>query len=427
MKIYSKFLKIFLILQILFFQDAFAMKNIMQHDNGYSVLIKNNTICASGFLTNKKQIITANHVVSNCYKGICKNFDVFLNGKKLILEKVTVDKVSFPFDIAVLNIEGEDIPSTGIDFNNTNNALNVGTNVIIEGFPKCGDLKQSKGIILENTSLVGATTAKTNFGNSGSIVLDEEGNFVGMATKAFSLNGAIKSLITGSEHNGYFIKAEHINKILLLKEEEILPYEIITLKNFYLTNIMQNISQKKHEMTFHFVLMVNKIFENLPLQKIDNNSFLRKILDSYQNAPFILSNISYSRLLSNIEEDAETLSLIYSFEKNGFRSSKLNLLNPTLLKENLNSNERSENHKKELNMIIDNAQKNIQFSYIITYMARCAWFILFGAMLLYIWIFGTGYYYKVFQGNFIKRVLLSIFWPISAILNKFCKKEKTKK
>ncbi len=427
MKIHSVF-KILLIASltlILTSLDVFA-KNSTVTGNGYSVLIKSDSGCASGFLTSNNQIITANHVVSSCIKGVCKGFDIFLDGKRLIIEELSVEKVSFPFDVAVLKVVGSNIPTTGIDLSNTTIG-NIGTKVTIEGFPKCGELKESKGEILDSTSLVGATTAKTNYGNSGSIILDDQKRFVGMATKAFSLSGAIKSLITGAEHEGYFIKAQHINKIIELSQEETLPYEIKVLKNSYMKDIMQNTSQKKHEMTFHFVLMTNKIFENLSLQKIGENSFLREILDSYQSAPFILQNISYSRPLNDIEEDAEILSLAYSFEKNGFRSSKLNLLNSIKFKEDLNTKERSLNHKKELNLIIDNAQKNIQFSYIMTYIARGLWFILIGIFILYIWIFGTGYCYKVFQGNFIKRTFLALFWPISAIANKFFKKEKRKK
>ena len=133
--------------------------------------------------------------------------------------------------------------------------------------------------------------------------------------------------------------------------------------------------------------MVNNILSHLPLYKTIPNNYIKEILSSNFNAPYILSNISYERGLKKDEESAEKLAMLYSFEKKGFYNIDFKMLDINSLKSSLDIKERSKEHKEDLWKIIDNAKVSTKYSYTISYIVTLTWFILALVIFLFFAIF----------------------------------------
>ncbi|MGI6679932.1 MAG: S1 family peptidase [Bdellovibrionota bacterium] len=410
-------------------------KNIKKTDKHPFLLLKSDTVCASGFFTNNQKIITASHVVKSCVRNNCDHFRIFYNDKNVLFSSLKIDKISYALDIAILDIDFLDeaqkaLFKNGIDISKTNKVY-PNEELKILGFPKCGNFQISKAVVSEDNNLQIHVLSKIHFGSSGSLVLNKDDKFVGMATKSQSVRSALKSLIVGSTLNANIIKGVHINKLSKLKDSKILPYEISKLNEYYEQNIFNNFSPTRYPNTFNYMVMANNIFVNLPLYKVQGKSFIKDILQSSYNAPYILSNISYSRPLRKAEEDAEKLVLLYSFEKKGFTNNDFKILDATKLKNSFNIVERSKEHKEKLNLIVDNAKKHTQYSYIVSFLATSIWFIILFILIIFFLVFSTGYYSSKFTGSKKRRFLITILflftWPISLIVYLFILRKSKKK
>lgn len=417
-----------------FYSDAIAdtTKKTINDTASYSLLLKTNTSCASGFITNDNKIITAAHVVKGCVKNDCSNIDVYYEGNRLILGNLKIFKISYALDVAVLTFDeisssNDNKIKNAIDISNPKEVYN-NEEIKILGSPRCESYKETKGHVTQNNNLLLSSDAKVYFGSSGSLVVNSENQFVGMAIKAKDIQSSIKSLILGSSLNASIIKGIHIKNLINTIDEEILPYEINVLNKYYKENIINNFTPIRYPNTFNFMIMTNNIFLNLPLYKTSKESYIKDILQSSYNAPFILSNISYDRSLTKEEEEAEKLVLFYSFEKKGFSNSEFKILDSISLIESLNIKERTKEHKEELNYIIKNAKRNSKNSYMMSLIATSIWVICLIAILVFFWIFTSGYYFSKFQGSkkarVLKLILFLFTWPISLIYNKVFKNKK---
>lgn len=419
---YITFLLFFIISNICYASEA-------DNNQEYPVLLlKSEHNCASAFFTNDNKIITAAHVVNSCIKDDCNNFEIFYKDKKVTYSSLKLSKISYAFDIVLLDIENPSFHLNGIDISKEGK-INVGSNIKIIGFPKCKEVNIDNSNILQINNLFFSTNSKSNFGNSGSLVINDDNDFVGVATKATNVSSAIKSLITGESLHANVINAKVLNEFIKLNDEEILPYEISNLLTFYNKNIYSNFTPTRYPTTFNFMIMVNNILSHLPLYKTIPNNYITEILSSNFNAPYILSNISYERGLKKEEESAEKLAMLYSFEKKGFYNIDFKMLDINSLKSSLDIKERSKEHKKDLWKIIDNAKVSTKYSYAISYIVTRTWFILALVIFLFFAIFSSGVYFNKFSGTSSKRILKTIIflltWPISHIICKL-RNRKTK-
>ena len=413
---------------------AFAQNNSKDNINGSkypSVLLKSNGVCLSGFLTKDNKIITAAHGTHSCVKNDCSNFDIFYNNEKILYSNLKISKISYTLDIAILDMEldenSRNLLDNAIDIS-TYNDKNISSKIKILGFPKCEKFTEDNATIVSGNNLLLQTSSKSNFGSSGSLVLSSDDKFIGMAIKATNVTSAIKSLITGSTLNANVIKGNLISDIDKIENSEILPYEINALNKYYDENIYNNFTQTRYPLTFSFMLMINNMISNLPLYEVSDGSYIKTILESNFNAPFILSNIEYKRDLTNDEEAAEKLSFKYSFEKVGFLNKNFKAINEISLKEALNINQRSKEHLDNLNFLISNAKKHNQYSYAMSYIVTLVWFLSLIFLYIFVLFFISGIYFTKFSGSikkrFFKVIIFMITFPISLIV---CKLKKQKK
>ena len=396
-----------------------------------SIILKSNEVCLSGFLTKDNKIITAAHGTYSCIKNDCSNFDIFYNNERIVYSNLTISKISYALDIAILDIElnenYKNLLENAIDIASYDEK-NISKGIKILGFPKCEKFTQDNTMVVSSNNLFWQTSSKSNFGSSGSLVLSNDNKFIGMAIKASNVTSAIKSLITGSSLNATVIKGNIINDLDNIENSKILTYEINALNKYYDENVLNNFTQTRYPSTYYFMLMVNNIISNLALYDESTQSYIKTILESNFNAPFILSNIKYERDLTKDEENAEKLVLKYSFEKIGFLNKNFKILNEISLKTALNVSQRSKEHLENLNLIISNAKKDNQYSYAMSFIATMVWFICIIFIYIFLLFFVSGIYFTKFSGSFKKRlfklIIFIITFPISFIV---CKLKMQKK
>lgn len=425
MKKIKLFLLIFIIFNFFYINPSFSKNFVIKikDDNG---------TCASAFLTNDKKIVTASHVLLNCKKQNCENLTILKDEKYFPITNLKIEKISYALDVAVLSFDtiNEDETFEGY---NTTNFSSENNNLKVIGFPNCQKQKTSKGNVFLDTTIQSFITSKTNYGNSGSIVIDKDSNFYGMAIKASDISSSIMSLIFGKKFNTTILKAQVINKILSLSQNEILEYELKILKEQYYKDVMNLYTKDRLNLTTHFLLMIDNLTSNLSLNDINGESYIRKILDTKNNAPFLLKNISYRRNLTTVEENAEILSLIYYIEKYGFMDKNLKKLDINNLTTSLESPYRSEKHKKDIKELLLYFEKNLKDNFLFSLIARTSWYILLATILITFNIFAFGYIFRATkESKFILRILKSLFYPLlfwlfSLIIFNYVEKKKKNK
>ncbi|MDW9354135.1 trypsin-like serine protease [Sinorhizobium meliloti] len=155
---------------------------------------------ASGFLLNKRFVITNSHVLpdQDDYKTL--EILVRLGSRKNTPIRAKATHRDEQRDLALLEIEDSSLPQVGgcpLKLISDGSETPIGTRIYIMGFPIDDDITLQDGLISNKaTSLRWRTNALINVGNSGSAAISEDAVLVG-----FAVGGVVTWTHNGVEHH----------------------------------------------------------------------------------------------------------------------------------------------------------------------------------------------------------------------------------
>jgi S1-C subfamily serine protease len=167
----------------------------------------------TGFSVNEHNIVTAYHLVKNA-----KKIEVSFDGEKWI--SASLVKSSESLDIAILKVSKElphFLPLTSKD------KPAAGDKVFTFGYPVVellgNEIKYSEGAIssmsgIKNDQSLIQTTVPIQPGNSGSPLLNEQGEVIGMLTSTAALAAFLNMTGTIPQNINWAVKAEYISVLL---------------------------------------------------------------------------------------------------------------------------------------------------------------------------------------------------------------------
>ena len=163
----------------------------------------------TGFALTNNYIVTNNHVVDGAKTIFIQGVNGDFN-HKYHAEVVNTDKVN---DLAIIKVNGVNIPSVNIPYAVKTNTAEVGEEVFVLGYPLTStmgeEIKLTTGVISSKTGFQGDVSiyqisAPIQPGNSGGPLFDSKGNVIGIVSAKHK----------GAENVGYAIKASYLKNLM---------------------------------------------------------------------------------------------------------------------------------------------------------------------------------------------------------------------
>lgn len=227
------------------------------------LLVSQERGCASGILLNDGHIITNAHVTeslcpyNNC-KGVTVHFSEMPNEqplKTLACSSLTIEYSRYSSDTSLLKcsgIENEKISNVRI-------SPVIGKSTITAiGYPGCGALKESHGLVTQESPFHFSASAKGSYGSSGSGVYDQSGALVGIIDQAKSLSELLGSFFGLTDFELRGIDAREINALLSKDfSDSALKAQIQTLLEYYRSSIRTRRGAERLSASFDFTARVD--------------------------------------------------------------------------------------------------------------------------------------------------------------------------
>ena len=163
----------------------------------------------TGFALKDNYIVTNYHVVEDAknisIRGVNGNFTNNYNARVVALDKFN--------DLAILKVEGVNIPATSIPYSIKTTTSEVGEDVFVLGYPltsTMGDeIKLTTGVVSSKSGFQGdislyQISAPIQPGNSGGPLFDGKGNIIGIVSAKHK----------GTENVSYAIKASYLKNLM---------------------------------------------------------------------------------------------------------------------------------------------------------------------------------------------------------------------
>ena len=186
------------------------------------VLIYAGDLCGTGFFISPTQILTNAHVIEEGCSRVnesCENLSLQYSarfGSIALHEKrfstLTLSKRQRAIDFAILELDEEAASVRWIPLEE--NSASVSESVLALGFPACHELRKDTGKVLSENSLYYTTSVVGKKGNSGSALINENGNLVGLVVESNGFTEGLLGSLFGTDIELTAIKASTITKAL---------------------------------------------------------------------------------------------------------------------------------------------------------------------------------------------------------------------
>ena len=180
--------------------------------------LRSQNACATGFLLNDGRVVTNAHVArSICPFGDCQQLSVLradaVGGQPAPVDVGAVTVLaSYPaLDLAILQLATP--PHFPSPFTLQAPPAALGATGTTLGFPNCSALERSVGQVIDSDPLGFRTTTPVSHGSSGSPVVDDRYQVIGIVSEVTGVLPAIGSFVLGSRADARAVRAELLDAV----------------------------------------------------------------------------------------------------------------------------------------------------------------------------------------------------------------------
>jgi len=330
---------------------------------------------------------------------------------------VVVEQRLTAFDLAVLSVKPGNGPLPVSLFKAGPPSQSV-QKISVLGFPVCGSLGLSEGLVREETPMSYQTTALGNYGSSGSPVFTDDYTIVGVVKQAGSISGALSATVFGTAFTLKAVNGDVLSQIVGKDEAGVIAAQAKLLEREYREHIV-NLNGIDR------ILFGLEMYTNT--DNLKNQIRLSPLASKYATIFMPLGDYPLRAVLPRIETDdlgAALRRLIFmsNLEYKGYYGAALAPLNPeaispSLVRAGYSTAEADDFAKLAINLIAQNypgSMMSIAFD--------CVYFVLLSWLLLLCFSFSIGYVFARERGaSFGKRFLAIslvaiLFWPVSFLV-----------
>jgi len=390
------------------------------------VMLSNNsgTECASGFLTHDGYIVTNAHVTASlCEFGDCSN--VLLRRATAIGELPTQAIVhqgiellyeAPSFDFAILKFTGGQDTANGIFGSPA--TPEAGGSIFSLGFPLCGPLFLSEGIVTEKNDLHVYTSARASHGSSGSPFFDENYQLMGIVDEAESIVAALIGRLFGRKFNSRGFRGDVLVSIL---EEDDGQRDLRTIKlinDYHKSRILPETGISRLRAGFDFMNIVQRTKRELATS--DHEPMNLMSLFFMGDEVTALVSLTPENPEDEFARELERMVFAYNLEVKGARGAMLKPINLNTFQNKLSTSGRQQEQVTLLMSLLEQYKED-QYPGMEISIAQYLLLILFLILPLgFFWAISLGYVYARAKGSMIRRFFVSLFtgvffWPVSFI------------
>jgi len=379
--------------------------------------------CASGFLTEEGYIITNAHVTASlCEFGNCGDILVRraagigeIASEVIVHSGLELVHEAPSFDFAILKFVGNGIARGVFGSPKTPNA---GDAVFSLGFPLCGPLYLSEGIITEKNDLHLYTSARASHGSSGSPYFDENYQLLGIVDEAKSIVAALFGRLSGRKFNSRGFRGDVLISIL---DEEPGKRDLRTVKlinNYHQSRIMPATGISRLRAGFDFMNTVQRTKRELVTSDHDPQKLVS--LFFMGDEVTTLATISPGDPDDEFVRELERMVFAYNLEVKGARGAMLKPIDVSSFQREIYQTERATEQVDVLMSLLKD-YKNNQYPGMEISVAQYLALLLFIVLPLgFFWAISLGYVYARARGSMIRRFFVSLltgvfFWPVSFV------------
>lgn len=286
------------------------------------VMLQGESQAGTGFVLNDGSIITNAHVIEGiCESGTCRNLQVFTANKigqhatTLVRTGQIVAEVNAKLlDLAILRPRRPfpNAATKGIEFGE---ATKVGDTICTIGFPQAERLRMEGGQVQYDDRIRITTTARGLHGVSGSPIVNDQGQLVGIVNESSTLAGGWAGLLLDLPFELSGVQASVLKQLQTSRNAEMLLIQAKIMNEHFADRISRWAKQDTPRFvdTVWEANQMEAFAEDLKRYRVRIGSLAP--LNSYAGEPFLLVNTlieKYPSLDTELDLEAEKLFLTYT-------------------------------------------------------------------------------------------------------------------
>lgn len=392
-------------------------------------------VCGSGFLIDRRRIITNAHVTrSLCPAGRCDR-----------LRALRAPQIGSPADHEIggapytLRLEMASLDFAIIDLGTAVDRdppfrlakdARQGDKLEMLGFPGCGPLRGTAGEIITRDRLRLFTSVMGSHGSSGSPVFRANGEVLGIADQAPTIAVGLSSLLFGTTFASRALPAELIVEASTAGEKTPILSALAELSSFYSETVAStNDRQQRLRLALELLARVNSLGEDALRERADPYD-LRPIFSINSGLPLLL-RLPWRAPMSPLAALADTLAFQTTLETKGWKSSGLRHRSEEEIRNLLLLSGRSPEHAERIFELIrargfDSEGIEMQIALVAT-----PW-ILLALLIATLWSASLGYVFALARGGLFRRIFITFLvgialWPLSLLIFLFRRRSATRR
>ncbi len=390
--------------------------------------------CASGFIADNLIFTNAHVAEFLCPYKDCSGVSVrkapAIGAEPSIVlpyNKMKIVFMSRALDFSVLQFDAERISPALTVLQSTPDFSQSPKEVYVLGFPRCQRLTLEQGKVSEVNRLHIYSSAGAAHGSSGSPLLNERFEVIGIVDQASSIKDALYSLVSGGRFSNRAIRSDVIAGLLGYSEREKRYLETSRLINLYYEQriLPSGGGMPRLRKSFDFFPLARGLRKDLLAEdgaysSVDVSDALFA-LHFFGEYPGWIAEAKKIKSTKNFYLELERLVFNYNLEIKGPYREIFSELEPVKFQQGLENSNRPSGH---IATIIESLQKFLASGYQGLEISMVFYGFLFFALfclLLFIWSFSTGYVFSAARGGIIRKVFVSALvalalWPISFLI-----------
>ena len=372
--------------------------------------------CGTGVLLSAGRILTNTHVAATlCPTFHCRDITVEASSAPgetarhaYGYSELYIEQNLGVFDLAVLRLDPA--PTTSGVLNIAEKITAAGSRISLLGFPSCEALTVSQGAVEQAGILHLYTTAAGTFGSSGSAILNESNELVGIADESSSVPDALLALAVGHKFALRGVNVVALRELLAKSGEDLINAELRLLLQYYLAEVMPRSDMARYRLGFGFLTMVEDLKSDLAQQRAPVR----------YSAPFLAANSHVHKFLSlpfaEIAPEALLVALARIREDDGFLAEGFRPVTTQQIRQVIGPYLTGDNSSQFERLL--GGPRPIGITYRAAFLG--AWIAAAILLIAILWAFSVSQVYFRTRGGLLRRLLAAAavgvcVWPISWI------------
>jgi V8-like Glu-specific endopeptidase len=386
--------------------------------------------CGSGILLNSSRILTTAHVArSLCTSTRCVQLQIRGSLNKRMVEReftqAIVERYSGALDLAVLNLAEPFVDNNIAEVRLATSMPALGTDILVRGYPECGDEVTTSGKIVTQGKLQSISSAQGKPGSSGSGVFNEEGELLGVVDQAAHLSGVFAYHLFGSSFNLTFVNSPVVSSILAGDAFDSLIQEAKVLNSFFQEEVVSTTGWRRLVLSDQFLSVTDSFHQRLgqvspSLEDLRILTYLR----GYPGRE--LHELLHEVTPTTAEQATEQVLLLTvsaMLERHGFQAALLQPLLPTTVRALIEQSPTPISFRTKALDIVNRFEASRYQGFKIMLFTTMGSAALLVAFILILWAFSLGYVLRYLADVPFRLYRLWIlfvvafgFWPLSLFI-----------